>query len=147
MSTPKDEQPAAGAAEVLDEAEMLSAGELASLRSQVAEHNAEGLGLVTVLLAPRLPAGLTIEEYAEKVLHDALALPGRRADRVVILLSLKERLVRIQVSSALWAVLPDEYCKLVIERDMTPQFRAGKYAAGLSRGVSALTARLSGRRW
>ena len=99
-----------------------------------------------VLIVPRLPVGMTIETYAERVLQDELAQPGRRADRVVLLLSLHERLVRIQVSSTLWSVLSDEVCKLVIERDMTPHFRSGNYSSGLSKGVSSLTTRLSGAR-
>jgi uncharacterized protein len=129
--------------ELVDQPGVLTAEETSQLGVLIAEHNRDGLGLIKLLVVQRLPAGLSIEDYARSVLQDELALADRRADRVLVLLAMDNKKMRIEVSASLWSVLPDQFCKTVIEKEMTPQFRRAKYFDGLKAGVTALIGRLT----
>lgn len=128
--------------EVIDQPGLLTQVERTEIARMVANHNEQGLGLIKVLIVHRLPPNMTIEAYAARVLQDELSLSDRRADRVLLVLATEARKVRIEVSSAIWSVLTDQFCKKVIEREMTPQFRRAQYFEGLRAGISALIGRL-----
>lgn len=128
--------------EVIDQPSLLTQVERTEIARMVADHNKQGLGLIKVLIVSRLPPSMSIEAYAARVLQDELSLSDRRADRVLLVLAIGERKVRIEVSSAIWSILPDQFCKKVIEREMTPQFRRTQYFAGLHAGLAALIGRL-----
>lgn len=73
---------------------------------------------------------------------------GRRGvnDGVVVLIAPRERKVRISVGDGLRVVLPDSFCRTVIDRRMAPVLARGDYDAGVEAGVSVLIARLRARR-
>ena len=128
---------------MVDQAGVLSATETSELGTILAEHNRQGLGLMKVLVIKQVPSGISLDDYAEAVLRDELALADRRADRVLILLAMDSKRMNIRVSASLWSVLPDQFCKTVIERDMAPQFRRAKYFDGLRAGVTSIIGRLA----
>lgn len=69
---------------------------------------------------------------------------GRRkyADGVVVLLAPAERNVRVEVGKGLETTLTNERAAKVIHDAMVPQFKAGRYDAGMEAGVSGLIGQL-----
>lgn len=57
---------------------------------------------------------------------------------VLIVVAKDDRLVRIEVGYGLEGVLTDAATSQIIEREMKPQFIAGNYFDGLSKGVAAI---------
>jgi uncharacterized protein len=65
---------------------------------------------------------------------------------VVILVAPNERKVRIEVGYGLMdGILPDERAHEIIQRDMLPHFRDGRFAEGIARGADAVAATLVAR--
>ncbi|WP_395327309.1 TPM domain-containing protein [Novosphingobium sp. BL-8H] len=69
---------------------------------------------------------------------------GRKGinDGVVILLAPGEHKARIEVGYGLERTLPDPLCQTIMEQNMIPDFRTGKFGAGLEKGVAALSKHL-----
>ena len=65
---------------------------------------------------------------------------GRRGidDGVVIVLAEKDRIARITVGDGVTAKLTDMEAKAIIDRDMVPAFRAGRFGAGVKAAVASI---------
>lgn len=71
---------------------------------------------------------------------------GRKTvgDGLLIVVATQDRAVRIEVAKALEGAIPDLAAHQVIERVITPAFKAGDFAGGLSQAVDHLAARIQG---
>jgi len=85
-----------------------------------------------------------ISSYAQRV-ADSWKI-GRRevGDGLLIVVAKNDRRVRIEVAKALEGAVPDLAARQIIDRAITPAFRAGDFAGGLSTAVDALMARIKG---
>jgi uncharacterized protein len=94
---------------------------------------------IVVHITPSLE-GLAIEEYSLRV-AEAWKIGQKGLDNGVILtVAPNEREVRIEVGYGLEGVLPDAICARIIREQITPEFRAGRMAAGVVAGVRAIEA-------
>ena len=83
---------------------------------------------------------LAIEQAALKVV-ESWKLGGAKTDNgILLLVSLSERKVRIEVGQGLEGVIPDIIAKRIISDGIVPFFRKGNYSDGVLAGV-ALVAR------
>lgn len=85
-----------------------------------------------------------IEQYSIRVV-DAWQL-GRDDidDGVLLLVAKNDRKLRIEVGRGLEGVIPDAIAKRIIAERISPAFREGRFADGLSDGVDAILARIQG---
>lgn len=130
-------------ARVIDQTATLSPQEQAGLEAKLAALEADkGAQVVLLLLASTAPED--IAAYAHRV-ADSWKI-GRQGvgDGLLLLVAKNDRRMRIEVAKTLEGAVPDLAAKQIIDEAMAPQFREGRYAAGLNAAVDQLGARIRG---
>jgi uncharacterized protein len=130
-------------ARVIDQTGTLDASQRAALEAKLAAfEQASGPQIVVLMLPTTQPED--IAAYAHRV-ADSWKI-GRRevGDGLLIVVAKNDRRVRIEVAKALEGAVPDLAARLIIDRSISPAFRAGNFAGGLDAGIDALMARIKG---
>jgi uncharacterized protein len=98
---------------------------------------------VVVLIVPTVQPE-DISSYANRV-GNAWKI-GRKnvGDGVLFVVAVKDHQMRIEVAKTLEGAIPDLAAKQIITNAVTPRFKAGDYAGGISAGVDQLSARIKG---
>lgn len=111
-------------------------GKLASLETRL------GTQLVVLMVPSTQPED--IATYAQRV-GEAWKI-GRRevGDGLLLVVAKNDRRVRIEVAKSLEGAVPDLAAKQIIDRAITPAFKAGDFAGGLNQAVDQLAARVQG---
>lgn len=130
-------------ARVIDQTATLTDPQKAALDAKLAAFEAQAGPQIVLLLVPAT-APEDIAAYAQRV-ADTWKI-GRRqvGDGLLLVVAKNDRTVRIEVAKALEGAVPDLAARQIIDRAITPAFRAGDYAGGLSAAVDALMARIKG---
>jgi len=102
----------------------------------------KGSQIIVLIITSTYPE--EIEQFGIRV-ADTLRI-GRKGidDGVILIVAKDDRKVRIEVGYGLEGAIPDAYAKRIIEQIIIPQFRDGKYSAGVGGGVDALIALIEG---
>lgn len=131
------------AARVMDPTATLGATDRQALEEKLAEFEKAKGTQIAVLMVPTT-APEDIAAYANRVAN-AWKI-GRRGvgDGVLVLVAKDDRKVRIEVAKTLEGAVPDLAAKRIIDEAITPRFRQGDYAGGLSAAVDQLIARING---
>lgn len=130
-------------APVIDQTTTLDDAQRAALTAKLSAIEQQTGSQIVVLLVPStLPED--IAAYSQRV-GDHWKI-GRRevGDGLLIVVAKNDRRVRIEVAKALEGAVPDLAAKRIIDAQITPAFRAGDYAGGLSAAVDQLAARIRG---
>ena len=128
---------------VIDQTGTLDATQRAALETKLAAfEQAQGTQMVVLMVPSTQPED--IAAYAFRV-ADQWKI-GRRevGDGLLIVVAKNDRRIRIEVAKALEGAVPDLAARLIIDRTISPAFRAGNFAAGLDAGIDALMARIKG---
>jgi len=128
---------------IIDQTATLDAGRSAALDAKLAAFEAEAGPQIVVLLVPTT-APEDIAAYAQRVADEWKI--GRRevGDGVLVVVAKNDRRVRIEVAKALEGAVPDLAARQIIDRAITPAFRAGDYAGGIDAALDQLMARIKG---
>ena len=124
-------------ARVTDLTGTLSANEAAQLEQKLAAFETrKGSQIAVLIVSSTQPE--TIEQYSIRVV-DAWKL-GRKGidDGVLLLIAKQDRTVRVEVGYGLEGVLPDAVAKRITDEIIVPQFRQGRFAAGINAGVDRI---------
>lgn len=102
--------------------------------------------VIVVATVPSIEPYGSIEEYAVRLFQQAGI--GTRADDngLLMLVSVNDRKVRIEVGYGLEEFVPDGVAGEVIRTHMLPAFRQGQYGGGLVAAATALATRIADRR-
>ncbi len=128
---------------VMDRTGLLSADQRQSLESQLQQLESDlGTQMVVLLVSTTQPED--IAAYAQRV-GDTWKI-GRRqvGDGLLVVVASQDRRVRIEVAKSLEGAVPDLAAKRIIDQDLTPAFKQGHFAAGLSKAVTSLRLRIAG---
>ena len=122
---------------VIDQTGTLQPEQRQALVAQLAALEKE-VGSQFVVLLVRSTQPEDIAAYAQRV-GDQWKI-GRRTvgDGLLIVVATQDRKVRIEVAKTLEGAIPDLMAKRVINEQITPAFRQGDYAGGLSAAVRVL---------
>ncbi|WP_371319334.1 YgcG family protein [Pseudomonas sp. B6002] len=122
---------------VIDLTHTLDTRVVTRLTDQLAALEQSNGAQVAVLLVPTTE-GASIEDYANQVFR-AWKL-GRKEfnDGILLVVAKDDRNVRIEVGYGLENTVTDVLAKRIIEERITPAFRQGDYAGGITDGVNAL---------
>ena len=101
-------------------------------------------GIQLVIATVRSLEGNDIEPYANELFRDWKLGEKAKNNGVLLLVAPNERRVRIEVGYGLEGALTDAVSRLIIENGITPRFRAGDFAGGVTRGVDDIISVLSG---
>lgn len=128
---------------VNDLAGILSPTESSHLEQKLSAIETETTNQIAILIIPSLE-GNPLEEFSIRVARAwALGQKGRN-NGVLILMSVEDRAVRIEVGYGLEGALTDAQSSYIIRNIMVPAFRQQLYAEGLSRAVDAIAAAIAG---
>ena len=130
-------------ARVIDQTATLDAAALAALDAKLAAFEAQAGPQIVVLLVPTT-APEDIAAYTQR-LGDAWKV-GRRdvGDGLLLVVAKNDRKVWIAPAKALEGAVPDLAARQIVQNTITPAFKRGDFAGGLSAGVDALMARIRG---
>jgi uncharacterized protein len=122
---------------VVDKTATLSSGDIASLDQTLKNFEARKGSQVAVLIVPTTQPE-TIEQYSLRV-AEAWKIGRRKIDDGAILVVAKDdRKLRIEVGYGLEGALTDVTTKRIIDEVITPKFRSGDFAGGISDGVNRI---------
>jgi uncharacterized protein len=130
-------------ARVIDQTGTLDAIQRQGLEEKLAAFEREkGTQIVVLMVSGTQPED--ISSYANRVANTWKI--GRRevGDGVLLIVAKDDRRVRIEVAKTLEGAIPDLAARQVIDEAVTPRFRQGDFAGGLSAAVDQLIARIKG---
>jgi uncharacterized protein len=122
---------------VVDQTGTLSSDDVASLTQTLKDFEARKGSQIAVLIVPTT-APETIEQYSIRV-ADAWKIGRKKVDDGAILLVAKDdHKLRIEVGYGLEGALTDVTARRIIDEIITPKFRSGDFAGGISEGVNRI---------
>src|SRR5258708_18523228 len=129
----------------VDRTATLSSSEVASLDQTLKDFEARKGSQIAVLIVPTT-APEAIEQYSIRV-AEAWKIGRRKIDDGAILVVAKDdRKLRIEVGYGLEGVLNDVTAKRIIDEVITPKFRSGDFAGGISAGVDRIIRVIDGEK-
>lgn len=122
---------------VTDPAHLLDAQSVSELtRTLVSFHSETCHQLIVVTVASL--EGQSIEDYSRALANDLDLGYERFNNGLMLLIALKERKARIEVGCGLEDVVSDAAAAEVMNKQLTPAFRASDFAGGIRAAVGAL---------
>jgi uncharacterized protein len=122
---------------VVDQTGTLASGDVASLTQTLKDFETRKGSQIAVLIVPTT-APETIEQYSIRV-AEAWKIGRKKVDDGAILVVAKDdRKLRIEVGYGLEGALTDVTSKRIIDEVITPKFRSGDFAGGISAGVARI---------
>jgi len=128
---------------VVDQTGTLSSDDIASLTQKIRDLQARKGSQIAVLIVPTTQPE-EIEQYSIRV-AEAWKIGRKKIDDGAILLVAKnDRKLRIEVGYGLEGALTDVTSKRIIDEIITPKFRSGDFAGGISDGVDRMIGIIDG---
>jgi uncharacterized protein len=128
---------------VHDEAKVLSPATAQQLEGALKIFEDSTSNQIAILIVPSLE-GEAVEDYTLRV-AEAWKLGDKDRDNgVLLLISINDRKVRIEVGYGLEGPLPDAMCSRIIRNEIAPGFRRGDYDAGVAAGVRGIMEAIKG---
>lgn len=126
---------------VTDQTDTLSPADAQALETQLAQIEQSLGSQIVVLMVPSTQPE-DIASFAFRVADQWKV--GRKGvgDGVLVLVAKNDRMVRIEVAKSLEGAIPDLAARQIIDRAITPAFKAGDFTGGLRAGVEQLAARI-----
>jgi uncharacterized protein len=122
---------------VVDRTATLSSSDIASLDQTLKDFETKKGSQIAVLIVPTTQPE-TIEQYSLRV-AEAWKIGRKKTDDGAILVVAKDdRKLRIEVGYGLEGALTDVTSKRIIDEVITPKFRSGDFAGGISDGVNRI---------
>jgi uncharacterized protein len=131
--------------QVVDQTGTLSAGDIASLTQTLKDLETRKGSQVAVLIVPTTD-GEAIEQYSLRV-AEAWKIGRKKIDDGALLVIAKnDRRLRIEVGYGLEGALTDATTKRIIDEDITPKFKTGDFAGGVSAGTDRMVRVINGEK-
>lgn len=128
---------------VNDYTQTLSAAQVANLESKLVAFDDSTSNQIAVVIMKSV-GDYDINEYAYQ-LGRKWGVGGKEKNNgVILLVALGDRKLSIQTGYGLEGALPDIYTKRIIEDDIKPFFKGGKYYAGIDAGTNAIISLVKG---
>ncbi|MBX3026754.1 TPM domain-containing protein [bacterium] len=130
---------------VTDQAGVIDAASRARIEA-LAQELQQKTGAEIAVLTVDTTAPLDDFSYAMKV-AEAWKVGEKGQDTgVLVLVAVRDRRVRVVTGYGVEGVLPDGLVGSIQDREMVPEFRAGRYGEGIWRGVAQMAQRIAGER-
>lgn len=116
---------------VNDFGHVLSASTVQTLDAELAQFEASTSNQIAVVTVPDM-GGDYVENYAVKLYQDWGIGKKDKDNGVLLLLAIQEHKIRIEVGYGLEGALPDSVAQSIINNDLTPNLKAGKFDEGVT---------------
>jgi uncharacterized protein len=127
-----------------DYAGLVPAATAQSLNAELAQFERDTSNQIVVAIYPHLQTDSSIEDYTVRVAQAWRVGQADKKNGAVLFIFSQDHKLYIQVGYGLEGVLPDATCKQIVANEITPRFRTGDYAGGVTAGVHALLAAARG---
>ena len=115
-----------------------------SLDAELTQFERATSNQIVVAIYPRMQSSSSIEDYTVRVAESWRVGRKDKKNGTVLFIFSQDHKLYIQVGYGLESVLTDALSKQIIENDITPLFRKGDYAGGVTAGIHALMAATRG---
>ena len=122
---------------VTDLAGLLTPEQTAGLESKLQDLENTDSTQVAVLIIPSLE-GESLEDYSIRVAEAWRLGQKGRDNGAILLISMKDRAIRIEVGYGLEEKLTDAYTSRIIRNEIVPRFRGGDFFGGIDAGVTGI---------
>ncbi|MEK7604236.1 MAG: TPM domain-containing protein [Patescibacteria group bacterium] len=122
---------------VNDFARVLSTEAIQTLNAELTAFEQSTSNEITVVTVPNM-GGDYIENYAVKLFEEWGVGKEDRDNGILLLLSIEERAMRIEVGYGLEGALPDSLAQRILDNEMTPKLKAGDYDGAVTAAATAL---------
>ncbi len=122
---------------VIDQVGYLSRNDRQELMQLLYQFNKRGIAQFQVLIVPDLQ-GIPIEQASMQIAEKWKLGSAERDNGILLLVSEKERAIRIEVGQGLEGAIPDIYAKRIVSDQMVPLFRTKRFSAGIVLGAHEL---------
>jgi uncharacterized protein len=130
---------------VVDQTGTLRSDDVASLTQTLKNFEARKGSQIAVLIVPTTD-GEAIEQFSLRA-AEAWKIGRKRVDDGALLVIAKnDRHLRIEVGYGIEGALTDATTKRIIDEDITPKFKAGDFAGGISAGVNRMIKVIDGEK-
>ncbi|MEP6837571.1 MAG: YgcG family protein [Bradyrhizobium sp.] len=130
---------------VVDQTGTLSTNDVSTLNQTIRSFETRKGSQVAVLIVPTTD-GEAVEQYSIRV-AEAWKIGRKKIDDGVLLVIAKnDRKLRIEVGYGLEGALTDATSKRIIDEIITPRFRTGDFAGGISAGVDRIMRLIEGEK-
>ncbi len=113
------------------------------MESILRQHEKETSNQIVVAIFPSLEQE-SLEDYVNRLFEKWGIGQKVNNNGVLLAIFLKERKVRIEVGYGLEGRLTDALSARIIRNEIAPDFRAGRYGAGIQKGVLAIQKAIAG---
>lgn len=128
---------------VTDNAQILSSETRKSLTESLKAHESRTTNQIAILTVPTLN-GESIEDYAAAVFEEWKLGQKGKDNGILIIVVPNDRRMRIEVGYGLEGTMTDSMAGRIIQYVMTPKFKKGDYAGGITDGAKAVIEILEG---
>lgn len=126
---------------IIDEAYVLTASEKTHLEAQLRKIHDDKLAQMAIVIVPTTD-GMPIFDYALATAQ-RWGLGDKDTDEgILMLVAINDRQIYTVTGYGVEGVLPDAFLKRITREDITPSFKSGQYAQGLSAGIARIDERL-----
>lgn len=126
---------------IIDQADVLSASEKRQLETKLRALYQTGMAQMAVVVVPSTDGQDTFD-YALQV-AERWGLGKKGTDNgILMLVAVNDRKMQILTGYGVEGVLPDAALKRIIVEDITPYFKKGDYAGGITAGINRIEERL-----
>ncbi|OQX29886.1 MAG: hypothetical protein B0D92_01260 [Spirochaeta sp. LUC14_002_19_P3] len=122
---------------VNDYANLLSASASSQAESYLSAIDRSGIAQIALLSIPSLE-GESLGAFSIQVTDEWALGQGEKANGVLLLVSLEDKKIRIEVGYDLEGILTDAISGYIIRTAIVPQFKSGNYEAGILSGIEAI---------
>lgn len=130
-------------ARVTDLSGTLNGAQQAQLEQQLAAFEQARGGQIAILFVPTTQPE-AIEQYAIRVAEAWKIGRRKHDDGVLVVVAKNDRKIRIEVGYGLEGAIPDAVAKRIIGETISPRFKAGDFAGGLSAAVTQMQKLIEG---
>lgn len=128
---------------VTDLSGTLSTSESDAISQALETYERETTNEIYVLLVPTTN-GVEISDRSLEIFRTWGIGQKEKNNGVLMLIAVEDRKIWITTGYGLEGVLPDLLVKSIIDSDITPRFKQGKYAEGIQDGISSLKQGIAG---
>ena len=122
---------------MVDQTGTLSSGDIAALSQKLQDFETRKGSQIAVLIVPTTEPE-TIEQFAIRVAEAWKIGRKKIDDGAVLVVAKNDRHLRIEVGYGLEGALTDVTSRRIIDEAITPKFRSGDFAGGITAGVDRM---------
>ena len=138
-----DDFPARSNTLVTDYTSTLNDGERTSLEQKLVAFNDSTSTQIAIVIL-RSAGSYDISDYSVQLFNKWGIGQEKKNNGVLILVAKEDHKMWITTGHGIEGVLPDVVCKRIITRDITPNFKAGNYYAGLDQATNSIMSIVKG---